>query len=135
MREYLKMAINVLLVDDSLLAQRFTVFILKSCDCIVDAAVDAREALLLLEQKKYDIIFIDYGLPDMKGPELTQKIRKIKGCDKLPIIGLSAHEPKIEEVDYELECLNAGMNLYITKPLYEERAQELFKTYIPDKRV
>ncbi len=128
------MAINVLLVDDSLLAQKFTIFILKRCQCDIDVAADAKEALsLLLEHKKYDIIFVDYGLPDLKGPDLTKKIRKIEGYEKLPIIGLSAHEPKMQEVDYELECLNAGMNLYITKPLYEERAQELFKTYIPDK--
>ncbi len=127
------MTIKVLLVDDSLLAQKFTIFILKSCNCIVDTAGDAQEALALLGQKKYDIIFVDYGLPDLKGPELTLKIRKIEGCEKLPIIGLSAHEPRMYEVDYELECINAGMDLYITKPLYEERAQELFKTYIPDK--
>lgn len=127
------MTINVLLVDDSLLAQKFTVFILKNCHCNVDVASDAREALSLLEHKKYDIIFVDYGLPGIKGPELAAKIRKIEGCEMLPIIALSAHEPKIHEIDYELECLNAGMNLYIMKPLYEERAQELFKTYIPDK--
>lgn len=127
------MAINVLLVDDSLLAQKFTVFILKNCHCVVDAAIDAKEALSLLEHKKYDIIFVDYGLPDIKGPELAIKIRKIEGCEKLPIIALSAHEPKIDKIDYELECLDAGMNLYLTKPLYEERVHELFKTYIPDK--
>ena len=76
---------------------------------------------------------MDYGLPGIKGPELATKIRKMKGHEKSPIIGLSAHEPRMHEVDYELECLNAGMNLYITKPLYEERAQELLKIYIPDK--
>src|SRR5690348_6291802 len=133
MKEQWDMTIKVLLVDDSQLAQKFTVFILKNCHCEIDTASDAREALSLLEQEKYDIIFVDYGLPDIKGPELAKKMRAIKGCETLPIIALSAHDPQVNEVDYELECLNAGMNLYITKPLYEERAYELFKTYIPDK--
>ena len=131
------MSIKVLLVEDNAIAQKFSVFILSAYQCEVDLARDGAEALSLLMQKKYDMIFVDYGLPDITGSVLTKKIREIKAFEKLPVIGLSAHDAKVNGVDYqhdyEQECLQAGMDVYMTKPLREEQVVELLKTYVPDK--
>src|SRR5689334_23023361 len=127
------MSIKVLLIDDNVLAQKFTLIILKPYQCEVDIAVDGAQALSLLAEKKYDMLFVDYGLPDIKGPQLSQKIREMEGCETVPIIALSAHSPQVFEVNYEQECLEAGMDCYITKPLQEEQAVELLKKYVTDK--
>jgi two-component system aerobic respiration control sensor histidine kinase ArcB len=128
------MKIKILLSEDNYIAQRVTALTLEACNCDVDIAIDGKETLSLLEKNTYDLLFVDYGLPDMKGPELTKKIRAIKGLEKLPVVALSAHQPgDIEGKNFELECLRADMNAYFTKPLYEDMIKDIFEAFIPHK--
>lgn len=69
-------------------------------------AYSGTEALLLLENEKYDLILLDLMLPGLKGEEIIKKVNNV------PIIVLSA---KISSDD-KVNCLLSGASDYITKP-------------------
>ena len=76
----------------------------------VDTASDGEEGLLMLTNKKYDLLVLDVMLPKMSGFELCRTLRK-KGIE-LPVILLTA---KSEEID-KVRGLELGADDYITKP-------------------
>lgn len=72
--------------------------------------------------ENYDICLIDWKMPEMNGVETTRQIRSIVGPDTLIII--------ITAYDYsgiEKEALQAGVNLFLTKPLF---ASSLYNTLL-----
>jgi CheY-like chemotaxis protein len=76
----------------------------------------------MLEQS-YDIIFMDLQMPEMDGLEATRLIRETAGTRPV-IIALTANTMEGDEE----ECLNAGMNDYIGKPVkLEELVDKLRK--------
>src|SRR5690348_3172575 len=84
--------VRALLIEDQAVARKVGVKLLAQCNCIVDAASNGVEALQLLTENGYDIIFMDIGLPDTDGLSLTETIRKAEGRNKtVPIIVLTAH--------------------------------------------
>ena len=62
---------------------------------------------------KPDIILMDLNMPDMNGVETTRRIRQIPGCNKIPIVAISADAFSGQEI----EAIEAGVSDYLTKPL------------------
>ncbi|WP_300667245.1 ATP-binding protein [Desulfoluna sp.] len=81
------------------------------------AVPNGREALDALSEEPFDLILMDIHMPEMDGLEATRAIRCGETCPQIPIIGLTASAGK-QDVK---ECLNAGMNDVITKPIDFER--------------
>ncbi len=52
----------------------------------VAVAINGRIACKYLENKQADMIFLDYEMPEEKGPEVYEKLRLIKGVDSLPVV-------------------------------------------------
>lgn len=71
------------------------VFLLRNClqqidiTCPVDRAVNGQDALVKLDENKYDIIFLDYNLPDSNAIDLIRDVLKHAGKDFLPIITMT----------------------------------------------
>lgn len=104
---------RVLLVEDNLFAQKVSHVFLQQLGCKIDLAHNAAEALEQIRNKPYEIIFMDLGLPDQNGLEVTDLIRKTPGLNQnSPIIGLTAHASPEEE----MQGRHLGMNHFITKP-------------------
>lgn len=74
-----------------------------------DVAKNGNEALLLLTRNKYDIVFIDLGLPDIDGIEIIKKYREFSTT---PIIVISARSNDEDKI----EALDAGADDFLTKP-------------------
>jgi signal transduction histidine kinase/CheY-like chemotaxis protein len=124
---------RILLVEDDKLSAKIAASILTELNCVIDIAPDAKSALRLVQEKDYQLILMDIGLPDMDGIALTHRIRlqQWQRTDTTPIIGLTAH---IDDENRQL-CLDAGMNTVILKPLKKETTLELLKTFVPDTSV
>ena len=116
---------RVLLVEDDQIAKLVEQDILKEkFGCLLDIASNGNAAIRISKNKKYDLIFMDLGLPDMDGKKLTIYLRA-QGC-KTPIIALTAHGLGKKE-----ECIAAGMSDFLIKPISVEKVTNIVKKWLP----
>lgn len=104
---------NILIVEDLKTNQVFLKKILGLKECNVFMAENYEECFTALKEVDFDLIFMDYMLPEMDGIEITKRIRESgKSEEELPIIAVTA---KADDLSRE-KCIEAGMNAYIAKP-------------------
>ena len=101
--------IRVLMVDDNVEHINLCAEYLPREEFVLEAAYTATEALLKLKDRQYDIIVLDYALPDMNGIDLLKKIRPM-GV-KSPVIFVSAYD----DPDLSYEATRAGACDYVVK--------------------
>jgi len=103
---------QILIAEDNLINQHVINQMLKKLGYQADIVNTGREAVDALSRKDYNLILMDMQMPEMDGLEATQIIRQ--NAVKQPVvIALTANTmPGDRE-----ECLKAGMNDYISKPL------------------
>ncbi|MBU0456029.1 MAG: response regulator [Pseudomonadota bacterium] len=102
---------SILLVEDEAISQKIALCMLEACGCVVDIVGSGEQALRAIANKKYRIIFMDIGLPDMQGDELTLEIRK--SGNSASIVALTAHNDAV----IKARCLACGMDGFLAKPL------------------
>lgn len=120
---------RVLIVEDNAVAQMVAKAILEQCHCKVDVAVDGQSALHHWKKNKYDLIFMDIGLPDMDGYQITHHIRvhEIPNKYHTPIIALTAHVGE----ENKQRCIESGINAVISKPLTQKKCWDILNSFIP----
>lgn len=108
--------------------QRLAVRLLEKRGHSVAVASNGREALVALEKEKFDLIFMDVQMPETDGLEATVAIREKEKSTgvHLPIIALTAHAMKGDRE----QCLTAGMDGYITKPIRPQELDEILEGYL-----
>ena len=113
--------LRILVADDSPFNQQVAGGLLELQGHSVCLAGDGREAIERYQQEPFDFIFMDVEMPQIDGLAATQRIRELEQVSggHIPIVGLSAHAL----VGFREQCLAAGMDGYITKPIQTE---ELF---------
>ena len=104
---------TILYVEDNVDNRTLVRRILLSEDYDLIEAVNAMEALRVLENTKPDLILMDINMPDMDGYTLTSKIKTTPGFERVPILALTAN---VMRGDKE-KTLEAGCDGYIQKPL------------------
>lgn len=122
---------RILLIEDNLIAKKMAMHILSGLNCQVDHAPDGKTALQFASQQCYDLIFMDIGLPDMDGYEVTKRIRLQEwNIDApVPIIALTAHV----DSENQQHCIEAGMNAVLSKPLVKDTASDMLNAFIPSR--
>ena len=102
---------RVLVVEDNLVNQKITRWMLErqGYQCVVVG--DGLRALEAEEHTRFDAILMDCQMPEMDGLEATRRLRA-RGCT-LPIIALSAGALE----DERAACLEAGMDGFVPKPI------------------
>ncbi|MGB1258217.1 MAG: response regulator, partial [Thiolinea sp.] len=108
---------KVLLVDDDEMNRFFGKKLIESLGVDVEVADNGESALELLQEQRFDLVFMDISMPGMDGYETTRAIRANHRLADLPVIALTAHAIMGERE----RCMAAGMNQYLTKP-FEEKA-------------
>jgi two-component system cell cycle response regulator DivK len=104
---------TILYVEDNVDNRTLVRRILLSEDYNLIEAVNAKEALQVLETTKPDLILMDINMPDMDGYTLTARIKTTPGFERVPILALTAN---VMRGDKE-KTLEAGCDGYIQKPL------------------
>lgn len=120
---------KIFLVEDDKIAQIVTAENIRELGFHVDIAASGKETLILLkkeEKENYLLVFMDLGLPDTDGFELTKEIRESGLLDKaIPVLALTAHQEK----EYREKAKKYGLNDFLVKPLTIEKAKEIFKKF------
>jgi len=120
------MALSILIAEDDELHQKLLLRILNQLGYEADLATSGIEALASLERKAYDLLFMDVRMSEMDGLEATRRIvDRWKRGDRPIIIGVTADAL---QADRE-ECVQAGMDDYLSKPIRVEDLQEVFERW------
>jgi PAS domain S-box-containing protein len=104
---------RVLLVDDNDVNRRVQSRMLERLGYRAVSVPSGAGALDLLEDEPFDIILLDYRMPDMDGIETCRRIRQLENGRNVPILALTGNA---SEEDYE-RFREAGMNDRLVKPL------------------
>jgi CheY-like chemotaxis protein len=109
----MNMTPHILVVDDNPTNLKLVARVLEADGLIVSGAVDAEQALVLLEQSVPNLILMDLALPGMDGISLMRRLRLEKRFEQMPIIAFTAYAMKGDDAD----ALQAGCDGYISKPI------------------
>jgi len=116
---------NILVVEDDDTNQFIMAEILNKLGCSVNIASNGKEAIKMVDDYDYDLIFMDCNMPIMDGYEATAKIREL-GMTEIPIIALTADA----FVDNMKKCFEAGLNDFLTKPLSKESVVTVLEEWL-----
>jgi CheY-like chemotaxis protein len=107
-----QISLRVLVVEDTLLHQRLEARLLERQGHVVTITSNGKEAVELLETQHFDLVLMDVEMPVMDGLTATAVIRRrerSKGGRTAIVAVTSSARPE--------ECLEAGMDAHIPKPL------------------
>lgn len=120
---------RILLAEDNVVNQKVAVAVLEKLGHQVDTVPNGREAIEAWRSGRYDLILMDCQMPELDGYEATREIRRIEaaaGKLRMPIVALTAHAIQ----GTELQCREAGMDDYLTKPLDRERLTDTLDRHL-----
>jgi signal transduction histidine kinase/ligand-binding sensor domain-containing protein/ActR/RegA family two-component response regulator len=104
--------IDLLVAEDNLMNQKLIIRILNKLGYMPDLAINGAEVVTMLQKKRYDLILMDIQMPKMDGLQATKVIRETYGSTPL-IMAMTANAMNEDKEN----CMKAGMNDYISKPL------------------
>jgi PAS domain S-box-containing protein len=117
---------KILVVDDTEDVTQLIKEYLEHKGYEVFIAHDGRQAVLLAKQERPQLILMDIMMPELNGIEATKQIRADASLNRVLIIGLTALAmPKDRE-----ECLAAGMNGYLSKPIEMYALSQVVEDYL-----
>jgi len=115
---------HVLIVDDNkinLLITKKTLERIPGCTC--ETASNGKEAITLVKEKDFDMVFMDINMPDMDGFEVTKHIRLFN--PHIPILALTA----LNSGEISKKAEDSGMNQVITKPFNFDDFKAIVSSY------
>jgi CheY-like chemotaxis protein len=138
---------HLLVAEDNLVNQEVIRGMLANLGCEVMIATTGREAVELVKDGHFDLVFMDCQMPEMDGFDATRAIKKFLhagdsasgldavsvpvGSSRLPIVALTANAM---DGDRE-QCLSRGMDDYLSKPFRLDQLEDILMRWLPDKRV
>jgi CheY-like chemotaxis protein len=122
---------RALVVDDVKLNRELLKIILRRQGFEADVAASGHEGLALAKAKAYDVIFMDLEMPEMDGFATTELIRASEPAGRrVPIIAITGLTVK----GTREKCLQAGMDDYLTKPVYLPALRSALEVHLPAEK-
>jgi signal transduction histidine kinase/DNA-binding response OmpR family regulator/ligand-binding sensor domain-containing protein len=123
--------VRVLVAEDNIVNQKVAARMLERLGVRPDLAADGREALEMFGLLPYDLIFMDCQMPEMDGYTATREIRRREGANRrVPIVAMTAEVM----AGCREQCLAAGMDDHVPKPVKIEFLFEALRNWIPANR-
>jgi signal transduction histidine kinase/CheY-like chemotaxis protein/CHASE3 domain sensor protein len=118
---------KLLLADDDMRNIFALSAVLEDAGFSIEIATNGKEAIYKLEENpEVELILMDVMMPEMDGIEATRRIRQVPRWANIPIIAVTA---KAMQGDRE-QCLEAGANDYISKPVDVDKLLSLIKVWL-----
>lgn len=126
---------RVLVAEDTAVNQRLVTHLLKKLGLETDLAGNGLEAVDKASKQHYPLILMDCQMPELDGFEATRQIRAFqknaRSGQNSCIIALTANAVLGDRE----ECLAAGMDDYLSKPIQFEKLKELVHKYLGTSRM
>jgi DNA-binding response OmpR family regulator len=123
------MAEKILIVDDDADTVKFISLMLTRMGYETLSALNGREALEQAHSQHPDLIIMDVMMPGLDGFEVTRTLRRHPETATTPILMFTAKT----QVDDKLTGYDAGVNIYLTKPIHPIDLQANIKTLLAQK--
>jgi hypothetical protein len=121
---------HVLVVEDNGTNRLVVTRMLERIGHRVHGVANGHEALEALQAVAYDVVLMDMMMPGMDGLTATKAIRRLPSvAGKVPIIGVTANVL----INDKENCLAAGMNGFLTKPVTAQRLVDAMKQVLQKK--
>ncbi|WP_032112906.1 ATP-binding protein [Candidatus Paracaedibacter symbiosus] len=120
---------NVLITEDNPINQQVLTELLSSLHQKFTIANDGVEAINVIKENEFDLVFMDMNMPILDGFSATQEIRKLEKGKEIPIIILTADTYSIDKKEF----LANGVTQIIHKPLTRDKLSDIIKFYQEDK--
>ena len=122
---------KVLVVDDNEMNRKVFCNLLKQTQITIYEAGSGEECIALAQQQDFDIVCLDYMMPNMDGVETLQLMKEENLCSDTPIIMLTANAV----VGAREQYLEAGFDDYLAKPIAPEKLDKMILKYLPEELV
>ncbi|HEV3197641.1 MAG TPA: response regulator [Bryobacteraceae bacterium] len=123
--------VRVLVAEDNIVNQKVAQRMLEKLGMRPDLAADGREAVEMFGLLPYDLIFMDCQMPEMDGYAAAREIRRREGPkEHVPIVAMTAEVL----AGCREQCLAAGMDDYIAKPVKTELLFEALQKWVSARR-
>jgi two-component system sensor histidine kinase/response regulator len=122
-------SLSILVVEDTAVNQVVTVRTLEKMGHSITVASNGKEALAVLQEHSFDLIFMDVQMPEMDGLTATKIIRERENGSAIhvPIVAMTAYAMKGDRE----RCLEAGMDDYVAKPVSGRDIAEAINRMFP----
>ncbi|MGN7612388.1 response regulator [Magnetococcales bacterium HHB-1] len=117
---------DILLVEDNEINQQIAIELIEKTGAVVTLAENGREALDRLQERSFDLVFMDIQMPVMDGLEATRRIRQMSQYQHIPIVAMTAHAMTGERE----RSLKVGMNDHLAKPIEPQKLYDVISCYL-----
>ncbi len=123
-----KKDISILVVEDNLINQKVVLKVLERIGFSAEIANNGFEAVEMVQEKSYDLVFMDMEMPEMDGIEATIKIRDLGEKAFSPtIIAMTANA----STEDKKRCFDAGMQDFVSKPITLQTTESVLLKWFP----
>jgi len=124
---------RILIVDDTEMNLKVAIGLLEPLQLQIDTAANGKRAVKMIQEKQYDIVFMDHMMPVMDGVEATRIIRGMEGnyYKNLPIVALTANATTEARENFRKN----GLSDFVAKPIKVKEICKCIRKWLPKEKV
>ena len=124
---------RILVVDDTRMNLMVVTSLLKRTDISIDTALSGKDAVILAEKNRYDVIFLDQRMPVMDGKQTLDAIRAFESRinHDTPVICFTADAIR----GAKERILKEGFTDYLSKPVKGVELEDMIRKYLPEELI